>query len=195
MGLDQYLYAERILDSKKAKDALVINYLESLNLVPSSMQDEYGFFLSEWDAAEKVISDTLNSFKLYGQVGKINTVRQVKNKAGILSWVIRTESMYWRKENHIHAWFVDNCQGGVDDCGTYPVDSDYIEEFIVIASDILKDRSLASELMPTQSGFFFGGTEYHKWYFEALKSTRTVFRKLLKPSTKKNWSLFYHASW
>jgi len=27
---------------------------------------------------------------------------------------------YWRKANHIHAWFVENVQNGVDDCkGNY----------------------------------------------------------------------------
>ena len=28
---------------------------------------------------------------------------------------------YWRKANHIHKWFVDNVQGGNDDCGDYLV--------------------------------------------------------------------------
>lgn len=28
---------------------------------------------------------------------------------------------YWRKANHIHHWFVDNVQKGVDDCGIYVV--------------------------------------------------------------------------
>ena len=30
---------------------------------------------------------------------------------------------YWRKANHIHSWFVENVQNGVDDCGTYAVSS------------------------------------------------------------------------
>ncbi len=32
---------------------------------------------------------------------------------------ITAEVMYWRKSNAIHKWFVDNVQGGVDDCGNY----------------------------------------------------------------------------
>ena len=28
---------------------------------------------------------------------------------------------YWRKANQIHKWFVDNVQGGIDDCRPYPV--------------------------------------------------------------------------
>lgn len=34
---------------------------------------------------------------------------------------VRVHVAYWRKANAIHRWFVENCQGGVDDCGTYPV--------------------------------------------------------------------------
>ena len=32
------------------------------------------------------------------------------------------EAGYWRKASAIHKWFVDNCQEGDDDCGTYLVD-------------------------------------------------------------------------
>lgn len=53
MGLDQYLYAERILNNKTAKDNAIIKYLASLNITSSSLQDEYGFFLSEYDEKEK----------------------------------------------------------------------------------------------------------------------------------------------
>ena len=28
---------------------------------------------------------------------------------------------YWRKANQIHNWFVQNVQGGEDDCGIYEV--------------------------------------------------------------------------
>jgi hypothetical protein len=30
--------------------------------------------------------------------------------------IIDQESMYWRKANHIHNWFVNNFQDGTDDC-------------------------------------------------------------------------------
>jgi len=31
------------------------------------------------------------------------------------------EAMYWRKANAIHRWFVENVQGGQDDCKPYYV--------------------------------------------------------------------------
>ena len=38
------------------------------------------------------------------------------------------EVMYWRKANAIHKWFVDNVQGGEDDCREYPVSNDQLIE-------------------------------------------------------------------
>jgi hypothetical protein len=87
------------------------------------------------------------------------------------------EVFYWRKSNHFHKWFVDNCQNENDDCGTYPVSWEQLQELLDIINKILycefKDNKknilsaldktqieLAEELLPTQSGFFFGGTEY-----------------------------------
>lgn len=37
---------------------------------------------------------------------------------------------YWRKANHIHKWFVDNCQGGEDDCRDAYVSSSQLEELL-----------------------------------------------------------------
>lgn len=35
---------------------------------------------------------------------------------------------YWRKANAVHGWFVREVQGGTDDCGTYPVTAQQLEE-------------------------------------------------------------------
>jgi len=34
------------------------------------------------------------------------------------------EVMYWRKANHIHGWFVENIQGGIDECQESHVELD-----------------------------------------------------------------------
>lgn len=43
---------------------------------------------------------------------------------------IITEAMYWRKANAIHKWFVDNVQGGEDDCGEYYVDPEQLKQLL-----------------------------------------------------------------
>ena len=41
---------------------------------------------------------------------------------------ISARAIFWRKANAIHAWFVKNVQGGVDDCGNYYADRDLLTE-------------------------------------------------------------------
>ena len=37
---------------------------------------------------------------------------------------------YWRKANHIHKWFVDNCGDGVDECQDMRVSKEDIESML-----------------------------------------------------------------
>ena len=107
---------------------------------------------------------------------------------------------YWRKANQIHKWFVDNVQDGEDDCGNYGVATEQLKELAETCRKVLNDKSLASELLPAQSGFFFGGTDYDEWYFKDLEYTATEIEKLLsieKPEGRGYypWSYVYHSSW
>lgn len=46
------------------------------------------------------------------------------------------ETGYWRKANQIHNWFVENVQGGVDDCASYIVSREQIEELLDICVQV-----------------------------------------------------------
>ena len=86
---------------------------------------------------------------------------------------------YWRKANAIHNWFVKNVQNGEDDCGYYEVTHDQLEKLLRVVEDVLTDHSKASVLLPSTAGFFFGSTDYDKWYFEDLELTKTQVTKVL----------------
>jgi hypothetical protein len=105
------------------------------------------------------------------------------------------EAAYWRKANAIHKWFVDNVQEGEDDCGHYHVDREQLAQLADLCDEVLKDPERASELLPTQSGFFFGGTEHDEWYLEGLRYTRDRIRDLLSRDELKGWEFHYHSSW
>ena len=85
----------------------------------------------------------------------------------------------WRKANAIHAWFVDNCQKGEDDCREHYVDPSDLKKLLDTVDQVLADHSLASALLPTQGGFFFGNTEYGDDYFDDLKLTKEVCKLAL----------------
>lgn len=68
---------------------------------------------------------------------------------------VEEEVMYWRKANHIHAWFVDNVQDGKDDCGTYHVGWEQLRSLLVVCDKVIK----ASKLV---DGYVDNGTVYDK---------------------------------
>jgi len=100
---------------------------------------------------------------------------------------------YWRKANQIHAWFVENIQEGEDDCKSYYVSREKLQELKNLCRQVLEDKSLADKLLPTQSGFFFGSTEYEGYYFDDLEKTiRIIDNALALPET---WRFEYQSSW
>lgn len=133
----------------------------------------------------------------------------------------------WRKANQIHAWFVDNVQDGVDDCGSYIVSENILEELLSVCKQV-KDKvvlvpgkvkagytltkdgkcnwnyvdgslitnpEVCEELLPAQSGFFFGSTEYDSYYMSDIDQTIEVLEKVLKETDFMNEVVYYRSSW
>lgn len=104
---------------------------------------------------------------------------------------------YWRKSNMIHNWFVQNVQGGNDDCGRYYVSWEKLEELYNTVIKVLKskDGKVADKLLPTQSGCFFGDTEFGEWYWEDLKRTVETLRPYVKVKVPPRRDFYYSSSW
>jgi hypothetical protein len=111
---------------------------------------------------------------------------------------IEEEVGYWRKSNQIHNWFVQNVQNGIDNCGTYFVGKEQLEELLQLCKQILANNQLAEELLPSASGFFFGSTEYDEWYFNDLTHTVQIIESLLSEQNERGYidgDIYYHSSW
>jgi hypothetical protein len=85
-------------------------------------------------------------------------------------------------------------QEGEDDCKEYYVSREKLEELKNLCEQVLANRSLAAELLPSISGFFFGGTEYDDWYFSDLELTVEIVNDTLLLS-EKDWNFYYQSSW
>lgn len=98
---------------------------------------------------------------------------------------------YWRKENAIHNWFIENCQDGSDDQRTAQVswsDLVMLRDFCNKVLETVKrddngkfvalDRMTAHEILPTREGFFFGTYEYDEWYVTGLEYTRDLINEI-----------------
>ena len=144
-------------------------------------------YISNW-GNEKELSEELN--KVTESIRKGYNVQY-----------ITIEAMYWRKCNAIHAWFVKNVQNGIDDCGSYSVDDEKLRELLDTVNKVLEDHSKAEELLPSQSGFFFGSTEYGSWYFDDLERTKKELTELFEKFSDGegnfdyNWNFEYQSSW
>lgn len=103
-----------------------------------------------------------------------------------------TEIGYWRKANAIHRWFVENCQDGIDNCATYYVDEEDLRELRELCKMVLRKKNKASEILPTQEGFFFGVTDYGEDYIYDLEETI----KICNWALSQDFDYFeYHSSW
>lgn len=108
------------------------------------------------------------------------------------------EVIYWRKANEIHNWFVTNLANGVDDCS--PIHCTYTDLFnlktdveMVLNSE---SNEVATEILPTVQGFFFGSTEYDRWYWASMAETAEKLNKLLKEfEFNTDQEFVYQASW
>ena len=106
---------------------------------------------------------------------------------------ITVEAGYWRKSNQIHNWFVANVQEGKDECQETHVSRAQLTELREVCQKILDNNELAEKLLPTASGFFFGGTEYDQWYFNDIEETIMIIDNAL--AMPEQWDFNYRSSW
>ena len=106
---------------------------------------------------------------------------------------VEIEAGYWRKANAIHKWFVDNVQGGEDECRPHYVAREQLQELRDTCQRVLDFRHLANEQLPTADGFFFGGTDYDEWYYKDLEDTIKIIDDCLSLPT--SWDFEYCSSW
>lgn len=86
----------------------------------------------------------------------------------------REEIAYFRKVNFLMAFFAY-----VDNCEFVEITKEQVSDLVDRATRVWENHSLAEELLPTQSGFFYGSTEYSDWYFEDVKDVRDTFQEIL----------------
>lgn len=59
----------------------------------------------------------------------------------------------------------------------------------------IEDPTVAQELLPTTSGFFFGSTGYDQWYMDGIDYTIETLTKVLEETDFETEMVCYSASW
>lgn len=107
---------------------------------------------------------------------------------------VQFQVAYWRKSNQIHKWFVDTVQDGVDDCREAYVSRTKLKELVDLCQKAVDNKDSAEKILPTQSGFFFGGTDYDEFYWSDLNATIISLTRALT-NTPDDYEFYYTSSW
>jgi hypothetical protein len=132
--------------------------------------------------------------------------------------------IYWRKANAIHKYFVDYGaleNMGAPNVGYYYITKEQLLNLLERITAILNgekhtetdtyfdavemkevsneveynlNKELATELLPTESGFFFGSTDYDYWYYRNLVRTSQLIKAEIA-AVPDNGTWYYYASW
>lgn len=102
------------------------------------------------------------------------------------------EDAYFRKVNFLYQYFA----GRIEDDETCEVTIADVEDIISRCNAVLHNKTLASDLLPTCGGFFFGSTNYDDWYISNVKDCHKQMKRLLKRMEKEpDSNCFVHFSW
>ena len=109
-------------------------------------------------------------------IKKPDEVKEVFDKAENYCYAV--ENAYFRKVNFIYEFFRNEMTD--ESC---VVSKSRIKVLIDSCKNVLKnkgDEDYAKEALPTTGGFFFGSTEYDKWYWKNVKNCLQQMTKLYK---------------
>lgn len=61
--------------------------------------------------------------------------------------------------------------------------------------EVIANAEEVAAILPTQGGFFFGSTDYDKYYMEDIKYTIDILEKILEETDFDTEAVCYHSSW
>jgi len=197
---------KRVLPEGSENQLLLLNL--ATHWLSYNMDEETCTFEDYCGATETVLE------KVGGLDAVKNAAELVKpNLVAIAEWVEETENGkkhvicrsiwkeigYWRKANHIHKWFVDCVQDGEDDCEKYEVTKSNLLDLKAVCEEVLslkgKDEGKIEEILPTESGFFFGSTSYDEYYFSDVEETIRIINNVLETTDFEKELVVYQSSW
>ena len=113
------------------------------------------------------------------QLSIVNIDRELKNTSHIkierISFIIE-EVGIWKDVYHIHNWFVENVQDGIDNCADYYVTENQLKDLLNTCKEVLNDHSKASILLPVYDDD--DEVEYDEYYFEEIEKTISIIENI-----------------
>lgn len=210
MGLDMYLYRmARYKDATPDDVSKIESYLRWNKDKKNPRLAAKNYTCKEWCGVDEEDLPPASYINFYRQYYKTSySDWDTEHKYGYDS--IKEMVGYWRKANAVHNWFVENVQDDVDDCKYHrEVTKDDLRELYDICHEIvcnstliptengmrIEDPSTAERLLPSCSGFFFGGTEYDEYYLHDVRKTMEIIEKVVRTTDFRTQMIYYVSSW
>lgn len=103
---------------------------------------------------------------------------------------------YFRKVNFIHFWVEKNLNNREQtNCEFIEIPKNKLDEFIVLLQKVKDDNSLAFELLPCHSRFFFGNTYYNDIYFYDIDIALKTFIEIRDTTDFDIQKILYYSWW
>lgn len=183
-------YEAILTDRAKSRfHKFAVNSLKKLEKALSKGSDEYSEVYGK--VFKEIPKFTKYGFKYQKMLDEVKSMDEVKEFFDSFEEHYYAESdVYFRKVNFVYNFFSNKLE---DECCF--ADKSDIEELISRCDKVLADHSLAQELLPTRSGFFFGSTDYDNWYFNDVKDCRKQMKSLLRKYNEDTDVIYFIMSW
>lgn len=208
MGLD--IFGHLVVKARSSKDEPLKSIDDYEKILEERVRMHFhDFAVSSLEKLESVMDDVSEYERVYGEIFAqmpsftqyefkyskmlegVKSLDEVKEFFENFEKSLYAESdVYFRKVNFVYRYFSNKL---VDECCF--ADKGDIEELISRCEKVLADHSLAEELLPTQSGFFFGSTDYDDWYFKDVEDCKTQMECLLEKYNEDTDVIFFIMSW
>lgn len=197
MGLDMYLTKKTFIGNKwRKRDGNMVDFKISLQSEEDKEPTPYFKVVPETIKSERI--DYVEEEVMYWR--KANAIHNwfVQHVQGgddnCESWLVSKEDI---------EKLVDACKTILDsvttvegDCETGRVYSkDKGWETMTEKGRIIENTNVAEYHLPTQSGFFFGGTDYDEFYLQEVEETYKVLSQELKDNPNWYGDYYYRSSW
>lgn len=211
MGLDIYFHLIHHPRKRKESESLT-EYLDKVTKTQSNkLKKECKAYIDKWmklncqDTSKPLPNYLVFEFrntllKKYFYEYEVHALEDAKTIDDINRWLktIRWDWFgskpdgYFRKVNCVYRYFEDRLED--EAClVTYKDLCDLMNR----ATRIIQARSkeVAEDLLPTRSGFFFGGTDYDEWYYVQMKEILEQCSKMLLEFTDPKDIMYVCMSW
>jgi hypothetical protein len=200
MGLDQYFHVNVFADlsdlyTREVKD---VNKRYADKGIDYVMKPGEEIYLNSYDFQPDEVKEKFRA--VTELTGTSELVDPNTPSISLFPDRVVVTAAYWRKANAIHRWFVEKCQNGMDECQeSDPISPEQLAKLVADCRGVLDNESRADDLLPTQSGFFFGGTSYDEWYKQDLEYTATriefIVQWCLMNLRDREFTFNYQSSW